>query len=438
MSVEQVTAATFLQSGNRRVLLLADDRRLALVNQTTGMSVHPAILTGHEATVVKFATADQLFLSVDSDGNAEIRSVKVTNSGVRVDKISSIQGVSAAAVVASRSPQHVYVGDKFGVLTAYNKNGTRMKYMQVTESAIIQVAQLSGTVYWLAEHSFGSASMSSLDGSYYACRGWAGSAADFIVEQGATTKVYVVLEDGDVLVFQTQGKKSGSGRSCEMIGKFPRLFYSTPRLAIQGASGYALCAGRAYVLQIQDSNTKVLATHATEATHLVLPPKASGAGIDLQGSFTVLGTDMEVLHATRGKAKAKASVVEGSDGDSGWDNFFLNILEKVPNSLLFGIAVVAAVAWNVRKVNRKRKEAEDSNPFDEDEWKEKFAKKLAERKATQGVGIDPGGSGSLGDLSKSAGSGAGAADMKELMASMKKIREDAASLKTGQADLSVD
>jgi len=304
------------------------------------------------------------------------------------------------------------------------------------------VSQLSGTVYWLAEHSFGTVSMSTLDGSYYTCRGWAGSAAYFTVEQGTTTKVYVVLDDGDILVFQTQGKKSGSGRSCDLIGKFPRLFYSAPQLAIQGASGYALCAGRAYVLQIQDSNTKVLATHGTEATHLVVPPKASGAGIDVQGSFTLFGKDMEVVHATRGKAKGKPSGVEGSDGDSGWDNFFLNILEKVPNSLLFGIAVIAAVAWNVRKVNRKRSEAEDSNPFDEDEWKEKFAKKLAERKARQGVGGDLGGQGSIGDLSELKGLGAGAteksADMKELMASMKKIREDAAALKAGQADLSVD
>jgi len=314
--------------------------------------------------------------------------------------------------------------------------------VQVTDEPIVKVVHQSGTVYWLTAKAFGLVQMSTLDGMYYPCRGWGSKAVDLHIEHTSTNKVYVVLEDGDVLMYHSEKKKGGL-KACDLQGKFPRIFYSAPQLHVGSAHGYALQGGRAYSLFISEANAKVQGTYTTDATHLLVP-KAGGAMTDAQGSFTLLGgsAGLSFVRTTKGKARRASAAAKAESGESenGW---LLDLLERVPNSLLFGIAIIGAVMWNVRKVNQKRKEQDEG--VDEEEWKASFAKKLQERRAMAKQGAGGGGGGGAGGAAGALGAlggGEGLAGklsakdqegMRELMESMRKLKADAAALKGGGA-----
>merc|ERR1719321_2493570 len=368
----------------------------------------------------------------------EVRAVKVTAEGVRPDTLSTISGVNALAVVASRSPQHVYAGDKEGFMAAYNKNGTMTKRVQVTGSAIVAVVQMSGVLYWLSAHEFGVVGMSTLDGTHVACRGWASDAVDLVLDQANKDKAFIVLSDGDILMFNTLVKKT-SQRTCELVGKLPRIFHSAPQLIVNGNQAWALQPGEGLAYALELGYYQVLGTRKTNATVLLGPTKN-----EARNSFTVVGPDVEVMKVTKGKPKPgqRNRNREAGDGDS-FGESMLDFLEHVPNTVLFGIAVILAVMWNVRKVNKKRESEASSQSLEDDEWKQKFQQRLMERRAKAGKGgggdgddlaAKLGGLGGLGDkadmLSGILG-GEKSAEMQELFASMKKIKEDAKALKTG-------
>jgi hypothetical protein len=424
---QSIVAGASVPSGGRRVLAAAEGNKIFLLNQTTGTTVHPPITTAGK--IVKIATADGLIATLDDNNPAEVRAVKVTADGVRPDMLSTISGASALAVVASRSPQHIYVGDHDGFMTAYNKNGTMTKRIHVTGSAIVAVQQMSGVLYWLSAHEFGVVGMSTLDGTHVACRGWASDAVDLVIDQANKDKAFVVLSDGDVLMFNTLVKKT-SQRTCELVGKLPRIFHAAPQLVVNGNQAWALqpSEGLAYALEL--GYYQVLGTRKTNGTVLVPPTKN-----DVRNSFTLLGPDVEVIKVTKGKPlpgqRSRGSEAGASDT---FGETMLDFLENVPNTVFFGIAVVLAVMWNVRKVNKKRASEAASASVEDDEWKQKFQQRLYERRAKAQGGGEGGGLGGLGDkadmLSGILG-GEKSAEMQELFASMKKIKEDAKALKTG-------
>jgi hypothetical protein len=421
------------------VLAAAEGSRVFLLNQTTGAAVHPPLTAAGK--IVKMASADGLLATLDESNTVEVRSVKVTAEGVRPDMLSTISGVNALAVVASRSPQHIYAGDKDGFMAAYNKNGTMTKRVQVTGSAIVAVVQMSGVLYWLSAHEFGVVGMSTLDGMHVACRGWASDAVDLVLDQANKDKAFIVLSDGDVLMFNTLVKKT-SQRTCELVGKLPRIFHSAPQLIVNGNQAWALQPGEGLAYALELGYYQVLGTRKTNATCLLAPPKT-----EARNTFTVLGPDVEVMRVTKGKPKpGQRRGAEAGSGDS-FGESMLDFLEHVPNTVFFGIAVVLAVMWNVRKVNKKRESEASSQSLEDDEWKQKFQQRLMERRAKAGktgddgdvrglagLGGGLGGLGGLGDkadmLSGILG-GEKSAEMQELFASMKKIKEDAKALKTG-------
>merc|ERR1719281_348756 len=102
------------------------------------------------------------------------------------------------------------------------------------------------------------------------------------------------------------------------------------------------------------------------------------------------------------KGKPKPGQRRGSEAGAGetFGESMLDFLEHVPNTVFFGIAVVLAVMWNVRKVNKKRESEAASASLEDDEWKQKFQQRLYERRAKAqagGGGGEGGGLGGLGD-----------------------------------------
>eukprot|EP00397_Hematodinium_sp_SG-2012_P034715 GEMP01037258.1.p1 GENE.GEMP01037258.1~~GEMP01037258.1.p1 ORF type:complete len:494 (+),score=115.72 GEMP01037258.1:39-1520(+) len=222
-------------------------------------------------------------------------------------------------IVERKGKQYILLGDAHGRIT-FLEDGVRV--------GSLRVANENEPIIGLVRNA---------EVPFAPCRGWADGAA--VGVDVRENRLVVSLDNGDMLVFATA---RGKVRTCELLGKYPRLGPATETMKRLRGHYLRLAGGHLSIIHI------VYSEQGTgKALRLIVPNFAKEITLLEDRLVAVTAGGLDIYDVNTQSAPESF--------DTSWFQF-----DNFPRIGVFGVILVLAVVWNVKKVNERRKNEDNA------------------------------------------------------------------------------